>query len=367
MKNNPPKTNVSLWEAKDINDGILVIDQRRLPFSFETFCIKRLNDACFAIREMVVRGAPLIGVTAAYGLYLSSLEIKQNDFENELLKAGNTLKSCRPTAINLSWAIDRLIKKGLNASDISGLRYSLLSEARLMREEDIGCCLEIGKLGVRLIDKLYKKHKRAINILTHCNAGQLACIEHGTATSPIYQANKNNIPIHVWVDETRPRNQGAKLTAWELSKHNIKHTLITDNAGGYLMQQGMVDVVIVGTDRVCKNGDVVNKIGTYLKALAAFEHNIPFYVALPSSSIDWTLEEGVHSVPIETRSNSEIVSYDGLVDGKYRTMDLMEAKTPAFNPGFDITPSKLITAFITEKGVCSAKEDELRKLFPIQR
>ena len=366
MKNNSPNTNVSLWEAENINDGIFVIDQRKLPFSFETFCIQSLKDACFAISEMLVRGAPLIGITAAYGLYLSSLEIKKSDFKSEIIKAGNTLKSCRPTAINLSWAIDRLIKKGLKANNLLILRRSLLEEARLMREEDIGCCLKIGEFGVKLIDELYKKHKRAINILTHCNAGQLACIEHGTATSPIYQAKKNNIPIHVWVDETRPRNQGAKLTAWELSKHNIEHTIITDNAGGYLMQQGMVDMVIVGTDRVCKNGDVANKIGTYLKALAAFEHKIPFYVALPSSSIDWSLEEGIQSVPIEKRANSEILSYDGMVDGKLITMNLMDAKTPAFNPGFDITPAKLITAFITEIGNCKASEDQLRKLFPVQ-
>ena len=342
------------------NNLVKIIDQTKLPHQFAIKDLKTVKDAINAIKTMEVRGAPLIGATAAYGLVLSIIENNDLSF---IKKSSEELIASRPTAINLKWAVDRMMKKlnGINEKDILKIA---LDEAKSIKDEDEGFCKNIGLNGLKIIEEISNKKKGTVNILTHCNAGWLATVDWGTATSPMYQAHNLNIPIHVWVDETRPRNQGA-LTAWELKSHGISHNYITDNAGGHLMQHGLVDMVIVGTDRTTSRGDVCNKIGTYLKALAAKDNNIPFYVALPSPTIDWTIEDGINEIPIEERSESEV----SLIQGKNNSGVISKLKvtpegTIGSNPAFDVTPAKLITGLITEKGVCEASSNGLQKLFP---
>jgi methylthioribose-1-phosphate isomerase len=308
---------------------------------------------------MEVRGAPLIGATAAYGLVLSIIEKNDQSF---LKKSSEDLINSRPTAINLKWAVERMIKKlsGVNSDEI--LRIAL-EEAKAIVEEDISFCKNIGLNGLKIIEEIAKKKKNTVNILTHCNAGWLATIDWGTATSPIYHAHQKGIKIHVWVDETRPRNQGANLTSYELNEEGIPNTIIADNTGGILMQRGQVDMCIVGTDRTLSTGDVCNKIGTYLKALGAKDNNVPFYVALPSSTIDWKIKD-FKDIPIEERDSMELSYIEGLdKNSKLQKVLIYPQKSKALNLAFDITPAKLVTGLITEKGVCEASENGLRGLF----
>ena len=341
------------------NNIVKIIDQTKLPHKFIIKELKTVNDAINAIKIMEVRGAPLIGATAAYGLVLSILENNDLSFLN---KSANDLINSRPTAINLKWAVDRMIKKlaGVNSEKILDIA---LREAHEICEEDIKFCENICLNGLKIIEEIHNKKKDTINILTHCNAGWLATINWGTATSPIYHAHKKGIPVHVWTDETRPRNQGANLTSYELNEEGLKNTIIADNTGGILMQRGEVDMCIVGTDRTLSNGDVCNKIGTYLKALAAHDNNIPFYVALPSSTIDWNIKD-YKDIPIEERSSQELSHIEGLDEGGNITrVQIYPKKSKSMNLAFDITPAKYITALITEKGICEASSAGLKKLF----
>jgi methylthioribose-1-phosphate isomerase len=341
------------------NNVVKIIDQTKLPHQFIIKDLKTVKDAINAIKIMEVRGAPLIGATAAYGLVLSIIE---NNDQSFLKKSAEDLISSRPTAINLKWAVDRMIKKlsGVNNDKILEIA---LNEAKEICEEDVKFCKNIGLNGLKIIEEIYNKKKETINILTHCNAGWLATIDWGTATSPIYHAHKKGIPVHVWVDETRPRNQGANLTSYELNEEQIPNTIIADNTGGILMQRGEVDLCIVGTDRTLANGDVCNKIGTYLKALAAHDNKIPFYVALPSSTIDWDIKN-YKDIPIEKRNPEELSHIEGLDEnGSIKKIQIYPKKSKAINLAFDITPSKYVTGLITEKGICEASSDALQKMF----
>ena len=341
------------------NNVVKIIDQTKLPHQFVIKDLKNIEDAVNAIKVMEVRGAPLIGATAAYGLVLSLLE---NNDQSFLKKSAENLINSRPTAINLKWAVDRMMNKlsGVNSDKILEIA---LNEAKEICEEDVKFCENIGLNGLRIIEEIYNKKKDTVNILTHCNAGWLATINWGTATSPIYHAHKKDIPVHVWVDETRPRNQGANLTSYELNEEEIPNTIIADNTGGILMQRGEVDMCIVGTDRTLATGDVCNKIGTYLKALAAKDNNVPFYVALPSSTIDWDIKD-YKDIPIEERNSEELSHMEGLdKDGNVKKVKVYPKKSKAMNLAFDITPAKYVTALITEKGVCEASSDGLKKLF----
>ena len=341
------------------NNKVKIIDQRKLPHEFIIKDLETVQDSINAIKTMEVRGAPLIGVTAAYGLVLSIIE--KNDL-SYLKKSSENLISSRPTAINLKWAVDRVMKKlsGVNSNEILKMA---LDEAKAIAEEDVNFCKNIGLNGLKIIEKIANKKKNTVNILTHCNAGWLATIDWGTATSPIYHAHKKGIKVHVWVDETRPRNQGANLTSYELNEEGVPNTIIADNTGGILMQRGQVDMCIVGTDRTLSNGDVCNKIGTYLKALAAKDNNIPFYVALPSSTIDWNIKDH-KEIPIEERNSEELSHVEGLdKDNKLQKVLIYPQKSKAMNLAFDVTPAKYVKGLITEKGVCKASEKELKKLF----
>ena len=341
------------------NNLVKIIDQTKLPHQFSIKNLKTVKDAINAIKTMEVRGAPLIGATAAYGLVLSIIENNDLSFIN---KSSADLIASRPTAINLKWAVDRMMKKisGVNSDKIFQIA---LKEANEIVEEDIGFCEKIGLNGLKIIDEIAAKKKDTVNILTHCNAGWLATIDWGTATSPIYHAHQKGIKVHVWVDETRPRNQGANLTSYELNEEGIPNTIIADNTGGILMQRGQVDLCIVGTDRTLSNGDVCNKIGTYLKALAANDNNVPFYVALPSSTIDWTIKDH-KEIPIEERNSEELSHVEGLdKDNKLQKVLIYPQKSKAMNLAFDVTPAKYITGLITEKGVCEASEQGLKGLF----
>jgi len=341
------------------NNFVKIIDQTKLPHQFIIKDLKTVKDSICAIKTMEVRGAPLIGATAAYGLVLSIIENKDQSF---LQKSSEDLIASRPTAINLKWAVDRMMKKlsGVNSNEIFKIA---LEEAKMITEEDVKFCKNIGLNGLKIIEEIYNKKKDTVNILTHCNAGWLATIDWGTATSPIYHAHKKGIKVHVWVDETRPRNQGANLTSYELNEERIPNTIIADNTGGILMQKGQVDMCIVGTDRTLSNGDVCNKIGTYLKALAARDNNVPFYVALPSSTIDWSIKNP-KDIPIEERDPSELSHIEGLdKDNKLQKILIYPQKSKALNLAFDITPAKLVTGLITEKGVCEASEESLKNLF----
>jgi methylthioribose-1-phosphate isomerase len=340
----------SLWWNAEQN-CVSVIDQRVLPHTFSILDLKSSDEVCLAIKNMTVRGAPLIGVTAAYGFYFATLEASENSFDVELKAAYEKLLSARPTAVNLKWALDEMMKDIGGEKNIEFIRERSFAKAEEIRASDIETCRRIGEHGVNLIEKISRKKKgAALNILTHCNAGWLACVEWGTATSAIYRAQAKGIDLRVWVDETRPRNQGASLTAFELGEQKIPYTLITDNAGGHLMQQGKVDLVIVGADRIAANGDAANKIGTYLKALAAKDNGIPFYIAAPFSTFDFSLLSG-KEIEIEERSSDEV----RYVQGKYKEEVVSVLISPenanAANFGFDVTPARLITAFITDSGI----------------
>ena len=321
--------------------------------------LKTVKDAINAIKIMEVRGAPLIGGTAAYGMVLAIQENNDPDF---IKKSSEELIESRPTAINLKWAVDRMMKKlsGINSDQILDIA---LNEAKEICDEDEKFCENIGLNGLKIIEEIYNKTKNKVNILTHCNAGWLATINWGTATSPIYHAHQKGIPVHVWVDETRPRNQGANLTSYELNEENIPNTIIADNTGGILMQRGDVDMCIVGTDRTLSNGDVCNKIGTYLKALAAHDNNVPFYVALPSSTIDWKIKDG-KDIPIEERNSEELSHIEGVDENnEIKKILIYPKKSKAMNLAFDVTPAKYVTGLITEKGICEASSDALKKMF----
>ncbi len=342
-------------------DAVEVIDQTRLPHAFSTATLRSMEDAADAIRRMVVRGAPLIGATAAYGL---ALAMRVDASDAALDRAYDLLLGTRPTAVNLRWALTR-VRDRLRNRPRDERAASAWTAAAAICDEDVENCRKIGQHGLTLLrEAAAKKSSGRLNVLTHCNAGWLACVDWGTALAPIYMAHDCGLPLHVWVDETRPRNQGASLTAFELGGHGVPHTIIADNAGGHYMQRGEVDLVIVGTDRVTANGDVANKIGTYLKALAAQDNGVPFYVALPSSTIDWALACG-RDIPIEERSSDELLKMTGrLAAGGLATVEIAAPGSPAANPAFDITPARLVTGFVTERGACAASEQGLRSLFP---
>ena len=341
------------------NQTVKIIDQTKLPHQFIIKDLKTVKDAINAIKTMEVRGAPLIGGTAAYGIVLAVIENNNPDF---IKKSSEDLIKSRPTAINLKWAVDRMIKKLSNVNHNEVLKAAL-DEAKVICEEDVKFCKNIGLNGFKIIEEIYNKKKDTVNILTHCNAGWLATINWGTATSPIYHAHKKGIPVHVWVDETRPRNQGANLTSYELNEEEVPNTIIADNTGGILMQRGDVDMCIVGTDRTLSTGDVANKIGTYLKALAAHDNNVPFYVALPSSTIDWKTKD-FKDIPIEERNSEELSHVEGLDENNnVKKILIYPKKSKSMNLAFDVTPGKYVTGLITEKGVCEASSEGLKGLF----
>ena len=348
----------TIWfDQKD--QVVKIIDQTKLPHKFIIKDLKTAKDAINAIKTMEVRGAPLIGATAAYGIVLAIMENNDSEF---IKKSSEDLIKSRPTAINLKWAVDRMLKKLSGISHNEVLKIAL-EEAKLICEEDVKFCENIGLNGLKIIEEIHNKKKDTVNILTHCNAGWLATIDWGTATSPIYHAHRKGIKVHVWVDETRPRNQGAFLTSYELNEEGVPNTIIADNAGGILMQRGEVDICIVGTDRTIATGDVANKIGTYLKALAAKDNNVPFYVALPSSTIDWETTD-LKKIPIEERNSEELSHAEGLDENnQLKRIRIYPQKSKAMNLAFDVTPAKYVTGLITEKGVCEASADGLKNLF----
>ncbi|PZU85250.1 MAG: S-methyl-5-thioribose-1-phosphate isomerase [Chelatococcus sp.] len=351
----------TIWLAED-GWRVTVIDQTRLPFRFETVTLSSAEEAAQAIRTMVVRGAPLIGATAAYGV---ALAMRAEASDGALAQALALLGATRPTAVNLHWALERM-RLRLAPLAASLRTEAAYAEAAAICDEDVALCRAIGEHGLPLIRAVAarKPEGRPVNILTHCNAGWVATVDWGTALSPIYMAHDAGIPVHVWVDETRPRNQGAALTAFELGAHGVPHTVIVDNAGGHLMQRGEVDMVIVGTDRTTATGDVANKIGTYLKALAAHDNGVPFYVALPSPTIDWTLDDGL-AIPIEGRAAREVTHMTGLDEtGGVVSVRVVAPGSEAANPAFDVTPARLVTGLITERGVASASAEGLAGLFP---
>ena len=348
----------TIW-VEENDQKIKIIDQRLLPHELSIVTLSTVKDVEFAIREMQVRGAPLIGVTAAFGMYLAALENSSIQFLNE---AADFLIKSRPTAVNLSWAVKK-IKLEISNIDQQNRTEHIFNIAKQIREEDINACSKIGDYGLELIKSVYDKKNSTVNILTHCNAGWLAAVDWGTALAPIFKAKKNNIPIHVWVDETRPRNQGFNLTAWELINENIDCSLIVDNVGGHLMQHNQVDMCIVGTDRTTLSGDVCNKIGTYLKALAAYDNNVPFYVSAPISSIDFNIRDGVSEIPIEKRDPAEVSSIWGIDKNKnMQTVSIVPKKSKSVNYAFDVTPSKYISKLITEKGIVDANEISIKGL-----
>lgn len=357
----------SIWVHPENETIIQIIDQRHLPHEFIIEDLSNVKEAADAIREMHVRGAPLIGATAAYGIYLASLEGKEKKHPIKWMeKAATLLKETRPTAVNLAWAVDQQMTLIKNDNNWEVIVKKMFKNANTITSEDAHHCSLIGQYGLNIIKNIHRKKAsgQVINILTHCNAGWLACVDYGTATSPIYAAHDAGIPIHVWVDETRPRNQGARITAWELQQHGIPHTVIPDNTGGHLMQHGMVDLVLVGSDRTTRSGDVANKIGTYLKALAAHANEVPFYVALPASSIDWTIRDGIKEIPIEQRNGSEVKYIQGWHEGAITKVLLTPDESPVANYAFDVTPAHLVTGLITERGICGASEESLIDLFP---
>ncbi len=359
----------TIWLKPGDDHIVQVINQVKLPHIFEINDLASVEDVCRAIRDMTVRGAGLIGASAAYGMYLASLESSETGFQDTLRRAGNALKATRPTAANLAWAVDRMLGV-IGAVESHSERCSVArQEAIAIADEDADYCRRIGVHAMPVISAISaRKPGQTVNILTHCNAGWLAFVDMGSATAPIYAAHDAGIPVHVWVDETRPRNQGASLTAWELSQHGVPHTLIADNAGGHLMQHGLVDMVITGADRVTRNGDVANKIGTYLKALAAHDNRIPMYVALPSSTFDFALRDGVANIPIEERDGAEVRYMTGLTEsGDIASVRICPQATPARNWGFDVTPARLITQLICERGLCDATENGILSLFPERR
>ena len=351
----------TIWLDPADPQVVCIIDQHALPFEWVVERLRTVEDAARAIRDMHVRGAPLIGVTAAFGLYLATLRSASDE---SLREAGSLLKSTRPTAVDLFYAVDRCLSGLLALPQGPGRSGAAREMAIDMAEESVRHCRMIGTHGLKLIREIHERNNGApVRILTHCNAGWLACIDYGTATAPVYLAQEAGIPVSVWVDETRPRNQGARLTAYELAQQGIPHSVIVDNAGGHLMQQGMVDLVIVGSDRTTRNGDVANKIGTYLKALAAHDNGVPFYVALPGSSIDPLMHSG-QDIPIEERSEEEVLTIQGWDGQKLREVQLTPPGSQALNYGFDVTPARLVTGLITERGICQASEEGITGLYP---
>jgi len=352
----------TIWPHDD--GSVEIIDQTKLPHAFATLRLKSAADAAHAIKTMIVRGAPLIGATAAYGI---ALAMREDSSDVALDQTYDALLATRPTAVNLRWALARMRDRLRNRprEERATLAWT---EAAAICDDDVETCRSIGEHGLAILREASERKSGAkLNILTHCNAGWLACVDWGTALAPIYMAHDSGLPLHVWVDETRPRNQGASLTAFELGGHGVPHTIIADNAGGHYMQAGEVDLCIVGTDRVAANGDVANKIGTYLKALAAKDNGVPFHVALPSSTIDWTIADG-HAIPIEERSSDELLKMTGrLPGGGLATVEIAAPGSPGANPGFDVTPARLVTGFITERGPCAATRDGLLSLFPERR
>jgi methylthioribose-1-phosphate isomerase len=356
----------TIWLKPGDPRVVQVIDQTRLPHVFEILDVRSVAEACLAIRNMTVRGAGLIGACAAFGMYLAALEAMDTNLASYMAQAGVRLKATRPTAANLAWAVDRMLRAIATATSSETARQIARIEAQAIADEDVDHCRRIGAHGLALIEGIAQtKPGQAVNILTHCNAGWLAFVDIGSATAPIYTAHDAGIPLHVWVDETRPRNQGASLTAWELGQHGVPHTLIADNAGGHLMQHGMVDLVMTGADRVTRNGDAANKIGTYLKALAAHDNRVPMVVALPSSTFDFEMRDGVANIPIEERGSEEVRWMNGRTEsGALESVRICPETTPARNWGFDVTPARLISKLICERGVCDANEAAILALFP---
>jgi methylthioribose-1-phosphate isomerase len=349
----------SLW-ADEAQGVIHIIDQSRLPHVFETATLTSTQGVADAIKSMRVRGAPLIGVAAAFGI---ALAIARDPSDESISRASALLRKTRPTAVNLPWAIGRM-RERLKGAKLSERLVIAWNEAQAIADEDVALNEAIGRHGLALLEREFAARNRPLNILTHCNAGWIATVDWGTVTAPLFMAHDHGIPIHVWVDETRPRNQGL-LTAWELAGHGVKHTLVADNAGGHLMQRGMVDLVLVGADRVTRRGDVCNKIGTYLKALAARANDIPFYAAVPTPTIDWDVEDALKEIPIEERPADEVRTVRGVdAEGKFTTVTITPPNTPVANPAFDVTPAELVTSLITEKGVVRATEADLLKLWP---
>jgi methylthioribose-1-phosphate isomerase len=355
----------SVWVDQQDGWSIRIIDQTKLPWSLDLLRLTNTRETAHAIRSMQVRGAPLIGAVAAFGL---ALALRQDASTDAMEQAAIVLNATRPTAVNLRWALERMLTRLRNTRQDDRARVAY-EEAQSIADEDVEQNQRIGLHGVTLIeDAASRAGARPVNVLTHCNAGWLATVDWGTALSPIYTAHDRGIDVHVWVDETRPRNQGAALTAFELGKHGVKHTVISDNAGGHLMQHGQVDLCIVGADRVTRSGDAANKIGTYLKALAAHDNKVPFWVAMPSTTIDWDVTDGVADIPIEERSATEVTTVTGrAMDGAITTVRVVPTDSAAANPAFDVTPSRLVTGLITERGLADATEDGLLRLFPERR
>ena len=357
----------TIWVDENNSRVIRIIDQRLLPHQFVVENLSSVKETINAIKDMHVRGAGLIGATAGFGMYLATIEAagKSEAYDSYLHECADLLKASRPTAVNLEWAVNQQIQAISKGTSSDEKIKIALDNANRIADEDADYCRRIGGYGVQLIESISKKKNGAVvNILTHCNAGWLAFVDYGSATAPIYEAFNRGIAIHVWVDETRPRNQGASLTAWELVNQGIPHTVITDNTGGHLMQHGLVDMVITGADRVTRKGDAANKIGTYLKALAAFDNKVPFYIALPSSTFDWNISDGLSEINIEERSDDEVRYVYGLCNDEIKKVLITPQTSPALNYGFDVTPARLITGLITERGICAATEKDILKLFP---
>lgn len=356
----------TVWLEEEGAPVVKIIDQRKLPWTFEVAALRSVEDVAVAIKDMWVRGAGCIGATAGYGMVLAAWEAaREQDFREGLQRRAALLVRTRPTAVNLAYAVERQLAVLAGAASADDAVARALATAGLLAEEDVRACRAIGEHGLALLrDIAERKGGGAVNVLTHCNAGWLAFVDHGSATAPVYAAQAAGIPLHVWVDETRPRNQGARLTAWELAQQGVPHTVICDNTGGHLMQHGLVDLVITGADRVTRRGDVANKIGTYLKALAARDNGLPFYVALPSSTIDWNMGDGVAEIPIEQRGDEEVRLMEGRdLEGTLRQVRLFPEGSGAANFAFDVTPARLVTGLITEAGVCAAEEQALGALF----
>jgi len=356
----------TIWLKPGDEKIIQIIDQRYLPHRFIIEDLKTVDVMATAIKDMHVRGAGLIGAAAGYGIYLATLEAPENiSFDEFVLHAAEKLKSTRPTAVNLAWAVNRQLNAIQNGNTIQEKINIAFTIANEIANEDAEYCRRIGVHGLKLIEEISeKKNGDTVNILTHCNAGWLAFVDYGSASSPIYAAHDKGTKVHVWIDETRPRNQGAGLTAWEMEQHGVPHTVIADNTGGHLMQHGLVDMVIVGSDRTTYTGDVANKIGTYLKALAAYDNNIPFYAALPSSTFDWKIEDGLKEIIIEERNGDEVKYIEGLCDGEIKKVLLTPANSKAANYAFDVTPARLVTGIITERGICAPNKKSILNLFP---
>ena len=354
----------TIWLNQDNPQVVQIIDQRDLPHRLVIEDLCSLQDTAQAIRDMHVRGAPLIGVTAAYGMYLAALNAPQDvSIDRYMIEAAEVLRATRPTAVNLTWALERQLSTIAGMADKDDVVAGLLDSAHGIKSLELEACETIGRHGVQLIEEIaVRKGGEVVNILTHCNAGWLACVDFGTATAPIYEAHRRGVAIHVWVDETRPRNQGARLTAWELGQEGVPHTVIVDNVGGHLMQHDLVDLVLVGSDRTTHTGDVANKIGTYLKALAAHDNGVPFYVALPTSTIDWEIDDGVAGIPIEQRGGEEVSSIRGLLGSEIQAVQLTPNDSSSVNYAFDVTPARLVTGLITELGVCKASCGAIHRL-----